>query len=439
MPFQNIRADMMTRPPPTLWHATTDRQQAYPPVVGDINVDVAIIGGGFTGLSAAGKLAEAGRSVAVIEAASIGFGASGRNAGFVVPNFSKAAPDYVIEKLGAKRGNALLQLVARGGDRVFELARQGGLTQEAEQNGWLQPAHSPEMAEALRRRVTEWQALGRPVEWLDAAETQQRTGIALYHGALRDASGGMINPLSYVYALARRAEINGAHIYEQSPALSAERQQDIWSVRTAQGRIQARHVLLCTNAFEQGAAKTMGRTIIPLHVYQIATKPLEQSVVTRFSPRREPVSDSRTNIFTYRLDKDNRLISGGMAILPFNAEARMSKAIVERLAHELQLDQVPEVEFVWRGTAAITTDFLPHLYQFGPNYFGATSCNGRGVAMTTMLGETLADAVLGITAPEDLSIPLVAARAVTMRPLAKAVPSFVLLQAKIGERLTRKN
>lgn len=435
----SIHGELMIKQiPTTLWHATTGQQQGYPSVDGDIHVDVAIIGGGFTGLSAAGKLTEEGRSVAVLEATSIGFGASGRNAGFVVPNFSKASPDYVINKLGDARGKALLHLVARGGDRVFELAKQGGLEHDAEQNGWLQPAHSPEMAEALKRRVGEWQALGRPVEWLSAAETAERTGIAAYHGALRDASGGMINPLSYVHALARRAHKNGARIFEQSPVISVDRNNDKWIVRTATGLIHAHHVLMCTNAYEEGAAKTMGRTIIPLHVYQIATKPLEKSIVQRFSPRREPASDSRTNIFTFRLDKDNRLISGGMAILPFKAEARMSKVIVERLARELHLNQMPEVEFVWRGTAAITTDFLPHLYQFGPNYFGATSCNGRGVAMTTMMGEALADAVLGRVTPEKLAIPLVPVNTVTLRPLAKAAPSFVLLRAKISEFLSGK-
>lgn len=425
--------------PPTLWHATTPRQTRYPVMNDHIQTDVVIIGGGFTGLAAAGKLSEAGRSVVVLEAHTIGFGASGRNAGFVVPNFSKAGPDYVINKLGDKRGKALLQMVGRGADRVFELARLGGLTREAEQNGWLQPAHSAEMAQALKQRVTQWQSLRQPVEWLNAAQTIERTGIQLYHGALRDNSGGMINPLAYVHVLAKRAQNFGAQIYEKSSVLSVEKQQDKWLIRTPNSSVTAQSVLMCTNAFEEGAAHQVGRTIIPLHVYQIATKPLPQNIVQRFSPRREPVSDSRTNIFTYRLDPDNRLISGGMALLPFHAEKRMSHAIVSRLSHELQLSEVHEVEFIWRGTAAITTDYLPHIYQFGSGFFGATSCNGRGVAMTTMLGETLADAILGTCPVDQLPVPLMAAKPVTLRPLAKAAPSFVLAQAKLNDWLKSKN
>src|SRR5690554_3662269 len=150
--------------PATLWHATTAQPAPRPGPAAGAVADVAIIGGGFLGLSCALHLAQAGVSVRLLEARRIGRGASGRNAGFVVPHFSRADPLMIRARLGAGAGGRLLDLVAQGGDMVFDLARRAGLGAQAEQNGWLQPAHSATMAQALQARVRDWQALGRPVE-----------------------------------------------------------------------------------------------------------------------------------------------------------------------------------------------------------------------------------------------------------------------------------
>ncbi|WP_117192077.1 NAD(P)/FAD-dependent oxidoreductase [Rhizobium terrae] len=418
--------------PPTFWHATTELT-AYPQFEGDACADVAVIGGGFTGLSAALRLAERGASVVLLEAHSIAFGASGRNAGFVVPNFSKADPTYVASKLGEEKGQKLLRLVAQGGDRVFEIARQYGI-EDAQRSGWLQPAHSLEMAEVVRKRVEAWQLFGRPVEWLDAEEARKRTGIRLYQGALFDRSGGTINPVAYAHGLARGAAALGARIYEQSSVTAVEAEANGWRVVTPAGSVRAGHVLLCTNAFGEGPAERLGRTTIPLQVYQIATEPLDAAVIARFSPRREPMSDTRANIFSYRLTRDNRLISGGMAILPLGAERRMARTIADRLACELRLPSVPRADYIWRGTAAVTTDFLPHLYKFGQNFIGATGCNGRGIAMTTMFGDVLADAVLGSIPLDQLAVPLMPAETVPFRKIARAAPSFFLIRGLMSDR-----
>lgn len=421
--------------PATFWHSQVSLP-SRPALSGPAEADVAIIGGGFTGLSAAAALAEGGARVVLVEAKGVADSASGRNAGFVVPNFSKADPAQVLAKLGEARGKRLLALVGGAADRVFDLARQAGLGPLAEQNGWLQPAHSPEMATRVRARVEAWAALGRPVEWLDPAETARRTGIDIYHGALRDASGGMINPVAHAAALADRAEAAGAAIHEGTPALSVSRQGADWLVATPKGQVRARRVLLCTNAADGGAAKALGRTVIPLNVYQIATDPLPGEVIARFSPAREPMSDTRNNIFTYRLTSDDRLISGGMAIFPgAGAEARMARRIADRLRAELALDLPLRAAFCWRGTAAVTTDFLPHLVQFGEGYIGATACNGRGVAMTTVLGEALGAAILENRPLDDLPVPLAPPAPVPAPFLARWAPSLFLIQ---GDRADRR-
>jgi glycine/D-amino acid oxidase-like deaminating enzyme len=307
---------------------------------------------------------------------------------------------------------------------------------QAEQNGWLQPAHNDDMVAVLRRRVDAWQALGRPVEWLDAKETARRTGMDCYKGALTDRLGGVINPLGYVYALARMAKDVGARLFEHAPVSAVEPAGAAWRVKSGAVTIKADKVVLCTNGETRGIAGKIGKAVVPLIVYQIATEKLDADMVGRFSPQREPVGDTRTNIFTYRLDADNRLISGGMAIFPIAAEERMAKRIAARLASALKLDKVPAVEFSWLGTAAMTTDFLPHVYQFAPGFLGAVGCNGRGVAMTGMLGEVLAKAILENQKAEDMPVPMANAFPIPFHLFARAAPSVVLAKGMLSERKT---
>ncbi|MFN4098743.1 MAG: NAD(P)/FAD-dependent oxidoreductase [Pararhodobacter sp.] len=409
--------------PATLWHATTPQPAPRPGPASGASADVAIIGGGFLGLSCALHLAKAGISVRLLEARRIGWGASGRNAGFVVPHFSRADPAMIRAKLGPEVGGRLLDLVAQGGEMVFDLARRAGLGAQAEPNGWLQPAHSAAMAQALQARVRDWQALGRPVEWLDAKAMALRSGMTLYHGALRDASGGMINPLAYALGLAALAEKAGAVLHEDAPVTSLERVADGWVLHTAGGSLTAGRVLLATNAETLGAARPLGRAVLPLTVHQIATMPLDAGTVARIAPGREPASDTRTNIFTWRLDAENRLISGGMALIPMGAGTRLPQKILQRVITELGLPAETRLAHAWQGTAAMTTDALPLLTELQPGLIGAVGCNGRGVAFTTSLGRALAQALAD---GRDLPLPAHPARAIPFRPFARHAPAVVL-------------
>jgi glycine/D-amino acid oxidase-like deaminating enzyme len=401
----------------------------------DASVDVAIVGGGFLGLSAAAALASAGVGVIVLEAGEIGAGASGRNAGFVVPHFSRADPATLARRLPQLAAERMLALLESGADRVFQLARESNMGRQAEQTGWLQPAHGPESADALQRRVQMWQARKRPVRWLDRETVAERTGMTFYHGALEDMSGGIINPLAFVRGLAQRAIDAGARVHTGTAALDYARVGDGYCLHLSGGAsLHARRILFATNAGTTGAARTMGRNVLPLSVYQIATEPVSAEIVTRIAQRRQPVSDTRTNIFTYRLDADNRLVSGGMALIPFNAEARMARRIVERLARELDLAVVPQVENVWRGTAAMTGDGLPLLSTLGDGVFGAVGCNGRGLAFATVLGEAVGRWIAEGCDPREAPLPLAQSRPLPVRSLAQWAPSLVLLRGLWADR-----
>lgn len=418
----------------TLWEATTPAGPAFSRAEGEIRVDVAVVGAGFMGLSAALALSEAGVSVAVLEAGDVAAGASGRNAGFVVPHFSRADPATLFSRLPEAHAEALLSLVSRGGGVVFTLAQKLGLGREAQQTGWLQPAHSTEAAEALRKRVALWRERGRPVRWLPAEEIAARTGMGCYHGALEDASGGVVNPLALARGLARLAAEAGAVIHTATPVSAARREGGGWRLSTPSATVRAEVVLLATNAGTDGAARRLGRTVVPLRVYQIATEPLDAATVARISPRRQPVSDTRTNIFTYRLDAQDRLISGGMALVPLGAEGRMAQRIAARLAAELALPRVPRVEHVWRGTAAMTRDALPALVAHGPGLFGAVGCNGRGVGFTTVFGRALGEWLAASADPQEAPVPPVPERPIPFRGPGRLAPSIVLLRGMAADR-----
>lgn len=413
----------------TLWWATTTKPPETQTLRAPARFDVAVIGGGLTGLTAAWHLARQGVRVAVLETTEIGSGASGVNAGFVVPNFAKADPAAVVARLGLERGTRLLKMVGAGADRVFATARDHRIDCDAEQVGWMHVAHADKMLPVLAARAEAWRTLGRPVRMLDAGEARRRTGLRFCAGALLDESGGMLHPLKYTYGLARIASAAGAAVFESTAVRQVERNGAGWRLATGRHHVDADKVLLCTNATTEGIAQRLARIVVPLRVYQAATRPLPRDVVERIAPHRHPVADTRANLFTYRLDRDNRLISGGMAMVPFGANGRMARMIARRLALELGLPEVPEIAHVWRGTAAMTTDFLPHVYEFGPGFLGGIGCNGRGIALTAMLGEVLSEAASGRRL-DDLPIPVAAARAIPFHLLAQAAPSLAIAQAR---------
>jgi glycine/D-amino acid oxidase-like deaminating enzyme len=400
-------------------------------------VDIAIIGGGFTGMTAARELLIAGRSVAVLEAGQIGAGASGTNAGFVVPNFAKADPNTVRSRLGTERGNALLRLVGDGANAVFRTIEEDGIACDARQTGWLNPAYGAASADMLRARAELWRELGRPVSFLDADQTREQTGMNIYAGALLDDEGGTIHPLDYLRGLAHGVRRRGGTVHEGQCVGKVTRDGAGWRLTMRSGAtLIAAKVLLCTNAFTTGVASRLGRSSVPLRVYQIATTPADPETVRRIAPDGRPVGDTRQNLFTYRLDRDNRLISGGMAAIPFGAFDRLGRAVAERLSQELALPQAVAPEVVWTGVAAMTPDFLPRLYQMGEGWFGGIGCNGRGIAMTAQLGRVLARAALGDNV-QDLPIPVRPLRPLPFHQFTPMVASAALIQARLKDMLTK--
>ncbi|TIT38028.1 MAG: FAD-binding oxidoreductase [Mesorhizobium sp.] len=418
----------------SLWHAVSRDRRERPALNGDLDVDLAIVGGGFSGLSTALHAAGKGLSVAVLEAEIIAWGATGRNAGFVVPNFAKMDPDGIVAHLGPNRGERLIDFAADSADLVFGLIRRHGIDCDAVQSGWIQPAHSPAALEKVKSRAGQWARRGRPVVTLDRQDVATLTGARGYLGGWMDRSGGVLNPVAYARGLADAAEKAGARIFEQARVTSIDRVADGWALKTPSGSVRAARVLIATNAYGGSLNPLLQRTYFPLKVFQIATAPLPLEIRKRLLPGGQGVGDTRRNLFTFRFDADNRLISGGMHILSAGADRRVPQTIWRRLAARLDLPDVPPLAYSWSGMAAVEPDFLPHLLDLGPGLIAGRACNGRGIAMTTAMGKVLADWAAGTDARE-LPLPFAPPAPIPFHALLRHAPNMLLGWSMLRDRM----
>ncbi|MDB5553322.1 MAG: FAD-binding oxidoreductase [Rhizobium sp.] len=418
----------------SLWHAIGGGHREHPPLTETVDADLAIIGGGFSGLSTALHAAEKGLSVVLLEAEIIAWGATGRNAGFVVPNFAKMDPDDIVTQLGAERGERLIRFAGSSADLVFDLIRHHRIECQAEQSGWIQPAHSATALVKIKSRAAQWARRGRPAVVMDRAETESVTGARGYAGSWTDRSGGLLDPVAYARGLADAAEAAGARIFEHSPVTSISRTGEGYRLTTSTGTVRTGKVFIATNAYGGDLQPGLSRTYFPLRVFQIATEPLPRDVRKRLLPGNQSVSDTRRNLFTFRFDADNRLISGGMHVFGPGAERRVPRTIHRRLAAMLELDDIPPIAYAWSGMAAVEPDFLPHLIDLGPGLLAGFACNGRGIALTTALGREIAAWASG-TAAADLPIPFAPPREIPFHGLLKHAPNMLLPWSMLRDRL----
>lgn len=428
----------MNLEPATLWHATAAPLPAFDRLAGQHEADLLVIGGGFAGLSTALHAAQKGLSVILVEAYRIAWGATGRNAGFVVPNFAKVDPDEVRARLG-DRAEALISMAAGSGDLVFDLIRRHQIDCDAAQVGWIQPSHSDAAFAKAQDRVRQWSALGRPVQRLDAAEVTALTGVSGWRGGWIDRSGGVVNPVGYARGLARAAAQAGARVYEETPVTALIRKGAQWCATTAAGQILARKVVLATNAYVGKLWPDLARNFFPLRVFQIATAPLPAAIRQRILPEGQCVSDSRRNLFTMRFDAQNRLISGGMHMLALGADGRVPRGIHRRLMHMLAMPDLPPLAYQWSGIAAVMPDFLPRVVDLGPDLIAGFACNGRGIALSTAMGRELSDWAGG-TPIRALALPSRAASNIPLHGLSRMAPNALLPISMLRDRMeSRRN
>jgi len=385
-----------------LWRDTAPSAFYAPPLDGDVSTDVVVIGAGFTGCSAALHLAEAGVSVRLIEAETIGHGGSGRNVGLVNAGLW-VPPDSVEATLGAEIGRRLNNALASGPAEVFAIVERLSIEAEAKRNGTLHCAHNASGLRDLERRAAQQLKRQAPVELLDAAETARRTGSTRFHGALLDRRAGTIQPLAYVRGLARAASAAGVHIHEKTSALDFNHDGTQWKVRTPGGQISAKHLIQATNAYE--CRTNQPDTYTPVYFFQFATEPLTRELGDNILPGGEGCWDTDTVMSSFRMDADGRLIIGAIGNLESFGGSIHESWAQRKLPHLFpKLTSVP-FQHAWHGRIAMTSDHLPQVSDIGPNAISIHGYSGRGIGPGTVFGKAAAEWVTSNN-PDAFPLPI---------------------------------
>ncbi len=385
---------------PSYYQATATPSPKHPPLRGEVSADVCIVGAGYTGLSAAIELAEAGHKVVVIEAETVGHGASGRNGGQICTGFS-SGQDRIAAQLGpddARRCFALAeeskQLLK---DRVSRYAIDCNLRW-----GYLHVLPKPNRMDGLQEWKDEWDALGyTDTQLLAKAELEEKLGTRAYHGALREGGAGHFHPLNYCLGLARAACQAGATIHEFSRAVEVDTSSKPF-VRTAEGRVNARFVIIACNAYLGRLVPKLYGKVMPVTSYIVTTEPLGENRARALIRDGEAVADTNFIVDYFRITPDTRMLFGGAASYTTLDPPDLAAFMKRRMTRIFPQLRDARVDFAWGGYIAITHNRIPDCGRLSPTAYYAHGYSGQGVALAGLYGKLMAEAVRGTAERFDL-------------------------------------
>ena len=401
--------------PVSIWNTTAVETEPSQNSAVEGQVDVAIVGGGFTGLSTALHCVERGLSCHVLEASQIGFGGSGRNVGLV--NAAAWLPPQDIRKiLGEDDGDRFISHFSRAPDYVFSLIEKYQIQCNATQTGTFHAADGPVGFADLVSRKAEWDRLGEPVDLLSRDEAESYIGSSAFYGALLDRRAGTINPMGYCRGLARVAIAAGALISIGARAKKLQQETGLWRVITNKGTLMARHVVLGTNAYTDDLWPGLKYSFTKINYFQLATSPLGDRI-KHILPQQQGLWDTGKIMFSLRRDDSERLIIGSMG----NVMGNQSGGVSHRWAQKKLAHLFPKLGWVdfdeaWQGQIAMTPDHLPHIHKLADNLYSPIGYNGRGITTGTVFGQALADLLTG-DSEKKLPVPLLTMRRVGSAPV----------------------
>lgn len=396
----------------SLWQATAPKEAPRACLSGPHDCDVAIIGGGYTGLSAALHLAEQGFDTCLLEAHHAGWGASGRAGGQVNPALPVATPDLLFHKLPQEFATRLAKASLESADFLFALIKKHQIACDARQTGWIRAHHSPKARQDAIISAARWRDYGADLSLLDSTQTKALTGSAIYQSSLLTHAGGLVHPLKLAQGLAHAAEKYGAQIYENSPVTSLVPAGSGWQIGTPNGMLKSRLVIFATNAYSgafgkagSGYGHQLAKSIVRANPIQIATEPLPPALAESILPEGHSISDSRRMILYARREPDNRIVYGSIGQRTTNGTLTGYEWLRRDAIRTFPQLAGVTWPYQWGGNIAITDTHLPHLTQLATGVIAGLGYNGRGVAMANLMGKILADYAMG-EPQSNLPLPL---------------------------------
>lgn len=395
--------------PASAYSAALPLAPPRPALAGRHKADVCVIGGGYTGLSAALALAERGYDVVLLEAARVGFGASGRNGGQLLPGLARSLSGYA-NHLGHERARALWDLSVAAVDLVKARIARFRIDCDLA-SGALLAAAKPRHLDGLKaeRDYVAGRLGYADLRLLDRDEVRRAVASPRFHGGLLDLRGGHLQPLAYALGLAGAAEQAGARIFEDSRVLrllpgpqSGSGPSSGPRALTAQGEVEARHLLLCTNAYGGDLAPRLKPYIMPVASFILSTAPLGPERARALIRENWCVCDTNFVLDYFRLSADHRLLFGGRVSYANTTPRRLAASMRRRMLHSFPQLADAEIGPVWGGLVDISRNRLPHVGRLAPEIYFAQGFSGHGVALSGLVGQVLAEAVAGTAERFDL-------------------------------------
>ncbi len=410
--------------------ATVNAWEKQPELIGQADCDVVVVGGGFTGVSAALAAAEKGFSVILLESQYIGFGASGRNGGQLIPGLRWSLSELDTE-FGRVRTQAIFDLAWRE-NAVLRRIKKHKIECDLKQ-GHLEAAYKPDHHRAM---TNEAEFMAREFGWqsagiMSAQDMGEHISGGKYHGGIYDTAGGHFHPLNYLRGLAKAALASGVVIYENSAVLRTVNETGVAAV-TGQGQVNAKYAVIAADAWTHDIAPDLGSYTVPIMNYNIATVPLPDADV--LLPSDAAVADSRFVLNYFRLSADKRMIFGGGEKYVQTPPTDIAGFVRGHMTQVFPtLESVP-IDYAWGGSVAVTMNRLPHMGRNG-NIFYAHGFSGHGALITTLAGELIAEALSGTAGKFDVFASMPHRKFPGGRMLARPLATLGLMWFALRDRL----
>lgn len=376
----------------TYYADTLGPETVYPALIENLDVDVCVIGGGFAGLNTALSLKERGQDVAVVEAKRIGWGSSGRNAGFVAKGYA-ADEGYLLKKLGLERAREIVTLTQN--------ARKLIRSRIEKYNIDCGPIHDGVITASWRNNDDELKSyvaesnenFNTGFEFWPRDRVREVCHTDKYYGAVYSAQDFQFHPLRYVHGIAAALAGLGGRIFENTPATAIEKQGAQWVVRTENGTIRAKHVVLCCSIYLDKLDAKLANASFPVQTYITVTKPIDDDLLAQSINTRCAISDMRFCSDYYRRLDGGRVLWGGRVALFANPSDIAGMMLSDMFKVYPQLKGKVEADYSWAGLLCYAPHKMPQLGEVEPGYWYATGFGGHGISPTTVAGEVVAAAI----------------------------------------------